>query len=714
MKKILQFFKTHGSVIAASAAVTLTAILTAFRYRASLIRTGQAIKDLGLSIAYYFMAFFDKEIKVSVTEFTDFDILKYLPYNFDELLRRLRDMWGLIFNKQCFATYIIKIAAFANTGALILMLFLPTLLIGAVLFKMVCLTPNQNIHGSKSKALMKFERKTLPWLLRWKERIREFFSTLFGYKRFSIPFVLLWLLNLNILTIAIEAFAYYFYFAMSIDILNLLVQLAKLILDLVIMLSGAPMIFWLCLAYAILCKVRENIGYKRLNVRETANRQFIISQPIVTMFCGTMGTGKTKTLTDVAISTEIILREKAFEKILEIDTKYPNFPWQLFEDQILRMLEAHMIYNLTTIREWMAIRKARYYRTPDKDKPYELFGYQYRTEINDNLTVRDLWDDLTNYACLYFIYIIQSSLLVSNYSVRVDNVINHAGNFPLWQSNLFRSDPRLADSISRHAHILDYDTLRLGQQMLADNPRRGSFEFGVILMSEIGKERGNSITLQEMKRKDEQTNQKNDLFSYAIKMCRHKATIDNYPFVRFLCDEQRPESLGADMRDLLNIVHIREKGEIKLMMPFFFVSEILHGFFYPKWQNFYTEYRYNRGDHCLPVYLMHNAMSAFHNYYIRKYNAFGVAELTVEVERGTQDGERSPEKYFLCSKKIYSNRFSTDCYRGYFEEQLKKTAYGLDDYAEYMDTVATAEELHYQNSYFINDMEKIKDQGEKQ
>lgn len=714
MKKISQFFKKHGYIITASMTVLGSAILTVFRYKTSVLRLWQAIKDLGLSIAYYFLSFIDKQIDVSVTKFPDIDILKYLPYNFDEILRRLREMWNVIFNGECFRAYILNVARFANNSMIYIMLLVPVIMIGVTLFKNKILQPNEEKHWCKTSALMKFERKTLPRLQKAKEILKNFSATLFERKYFSITFILLWIINLNILTIIVELFAYYFYFAMSIDIANLFVQAGKLLLDIVIMLSGAPMIIWIFISYGLICLIRQNIGYKRLNIRETANRQFINSQPIITMFCGSMGTGKTTALTDAAISLEIMLRDKAFEKILEIDSKYPVFPWQLFEDQIVRMIEYHMIYNLTTIRTWMNERKERYYRTPDKDKPYELFGYRYRTEINDCLTVRDIWEDLTNYACLYFIYIIQSSLLVSNYSVRVDNVLSYAGNFPIWRSDIFKARPELADSMSRHAHILDYDILRLGQQMLENNPRQGSFEFGVILMSEIGKERGNTITLQDLKKKDEQTNQKNDLFSYAIKMCRHKATVDNYPFIRFLCDEQRPESLGADMRDLLNIIHIRSKGETNLVMPFFFITEILHDFLYKKWLDFYTQYRYLRGDSCLPVYLIHSLMSAFHNYYVRKYNTFGVAELKIEVERGTQDNEMLQGKYFLCSKKIYSNRFSTDCYRSYFEEQLKQTRFGLDDYPEYIDTIATPEELHYQNSYFINDMEKIKNQDARQ
>lgn len=91
-------------------------------------------------------------------------------------------------------------------------------------------------------------------------------------------------------------------------------------------------------------------------------------------------------------------------------------------------------------------------------------------------------------------------------------------------------------------------------QFIKENPRSDSFEFGVINITEIGKELGNNLELQQIKKNDESTNQKNDLFNSWLKMVRHSATIDNYPFVKIITDEQRPESWGADARDLCEII----------------------------------------------------------------------------------------------------------------------------------------------------------------
>lgn len=160
--------------------------------------------------------------------------------------------------------------------------------------------------------------------------------------------------------------------------------------------------------------------------------------------------------------------------------------------------------------------------------------------------------------------------------MRVDGVLADLGNFPLWNADFFKRDSRLLESYSRHAHILDFDSLRLGRKVIENNVNANNFEFGVVIITEVGKERGNSLELSEKKKKDETTNQKNDLFNSWLKMVRHSATVDNFPFVRVITDEQRPESWGADARDLCEIVHIRESGETCLAMPFFSLAELLY------------------------------------------------------------------------------------------------------------------------------------------
>ena len=70
------------------------------------------------------------------------------------------------------------------------------------------------------------------------------------------------------------------------------------------------------------------------------------------------------------------------------------------------------------------------------------------------------------------------------------------------------------------------------------------------------------------------------------------------------------------------------------------------------------------------------------------------------------DGTPERKKYYVINKKIYSRRFTTDCFSDYFNELARKSNIGLNDYIEYETERASVEELKMQNSYFINALYK--------
>lgn len=277
--------------------------------------------------------------------------------------------------------------------------------------------------------------------------------------------------------------------------------------------------------------------------------------------------------------------------------KFPYFPWINLENAVKHGMRNHYVYNLATCRRTVrhlaaCARAAEVY--PDQRKAIYrhlkkrygysygnfCFGYdaaRYGEWYNDRLKMLHIWEAIETYAQLYFIYVIQSSLTISNYAIRTDSLYADAGNFPRWDMDFFSRDARTLDADSRHSHIIDFDALRLGKKLAANNELADSFEFGVINITEVGKERKNALELRDRGVKAaEGTNQKNDGFNDWLKMIRHSATVDNFPFVKVITDEQRPESWGADARDLCEIVHIRDSGEMRLAMPLFFVEELLY------------------------------------------------------------------------------------------------------------------------------------------
>lgn len=417
-----------------------------------------------------------------------------------------------------------------------------------------------------------------------------------------------------------------------------------------------------------------------------------------------MGKKKTTMLTDMALSEEVILRDTAFKKLLEVDLKFPNFPYINLENEIKCAMQYHQIYSLATCIVWIQKKAFRWRNNCTKARLFDYDYEKYGSTYYDNLNPINIWESLQTYTQLYFIYVMQSSILVSNYSIRVDNILQMQGNFPLWNVDFFSRDNRLKESFSRHAHILDFDMLRLGKKIHQDNVKANAFEFGVVVITEVGKERGNMLDTRELKKSSDDTNQKNDLFISWLKMCRHSSTVDNFPFIKVLMDEQRPESLGADARELCQIIHIRESLPPKLAMPFFFVETLVYDIFFSKFSSYYYDYRFSRGDNGLIMYGFKAAVSKLHNYYTKIHNLYGYSALLLDVEDGTLNKEYTNCTYYLSHKKIYSDRFSTDCFSEYFAEKSLQSRIGINDLKEFASSRATFAELQEEDSYFINDL----------
>ena len=498
----------------------------------------------------------------------------------------------------------------------------------------------------------------------------------------------------------IEFIAYYLYFAVSYNITTLYGQICKLVVDLQVVLKHFP---WWSLGgvgWILFCRWREKLGTGLLRHNEARNCGFIKELPIVTMICGSMGKKKTTAGTDMGLSQTVMLRQEAFSRLQKTDMKFPFFPWICFEDDIKANMESGRVYNLASIKTWIA-EKRKEYDSHHSDKVI-LYGYdgkKYGLYYDDCLKRQYIFEVLETYAKLYFIYVIESSLLVANYSIREDDILLNAGNFPLRSYDFF---PKKPAPHSRYAHILDFDVLRLGKKVIVNNPKAGSFEFGVVVITEVGKERKNNLELTDVKGKSKETNQKNDLFNVWLKMCRHAATVDNYPFIKVITDEQRAESWGADARDLCDILTIVGSGKPKLALPFYTIEDMIACMAFSRFMRLYYDFRYRRGDNTLLVYLLKSVVGWIYKRNERLYNRFGYSVLSIEKERGTQDGKIEKKRYYLADYKIYRDRFSTDCFSDYFNDLALKTKVGLRDYLEYRTSKASVEELKAQNSYFIN------------
>ena len=688
--------------IALSTIITAFFLCIGFAYcTRSYVRLWETLQELWMSLKYYVCEVFEipHSTKVSVTENSDVLFWETIPMpsTSKTFWLKTRVYFRLLITGDNWIDYFVEVLWLIGTVANVLLIVLPIVLLLVMIVKKIYNTPNIK-HNKDTVPLRVFKRISGATYHPIKGCVMAYVDFLRDNPRWKKVWLWIWLVNINFVSIIVAFFAYYLYFAVSFDVLSIYRQVVNLIKDALLVIRHFPWFITTTIAWIIFNRMRESRAFNVLQHHESRNCGFINELPIVTMTCGSMGKKKTTLTTDMALSQTVMFRQEAFRRLQKQDMKFPFFPWICLENDIKKGMDDGSIYNLASIGTWIKELRKRYFE--ETDEPFDLYGYdveRYGFYYDSGLTEEELFDVLETYAKLYFIYVIQSSLLVSNYSIREEDVIRDMGNFPMRTYSFFMPAPEY----TRFAHILDFDVLRLGKKVIENNQRAGSFEFGIVVITEVGKERANNLELKELKKSADETNQKNDMFNAWLKMCRHSATVDNFPFIKVFTDEQRPESWGADARDLADIITVVKSGEQKLALPFFAVENWLYEKTFGWFMDLYYVHRHIRGDNTLLIHALKVVISKIFAHYQRIYNRFGYSVLSVEKERGTQDTKPEKKRYFLANYKIYRQRFSTDCFSDYFNDLAEKSGVGLRDYLEYASVKASVEELKAQNSYFI-------------
>ena len=668
--------------IAVTVIISLAFVALGAVFWQSYVRFAESCRDFGLSVAYYFCELIgiDYSFTPTVTEYSDvlqWEIL--LPSDLEGFTASAGNFFSLLIDGENFAGYWSTVGNVMLVVAKVIAVLLPCVLVLWLVLWRIYRHGNTD-HNRDTVPLRVFKA-----IARWtyqpiKRAVLSYRDYLSEHKAVWICWIILWVFHLNGASIVMGFLAYYFYFVLSFDVGNLYVQVCKLFIDLQVVFRHFPWWSIVTVCWLLFNRWRKKIALNRLRHFEARNCGFINELPIVSMSCGSMGKRKTTLITDMVLSQEVMFRQKALSILQQNDMKFPYFPWIAFEDELRSCMEHGTVYNLASVKTWVALKRSRFIKHGNAE--WQLYGYDYRrygTDFDDALKVSRLFDVLETYAQAYFIYVIQSSLIVANYSIRTDNALIDCGNFPLWLTDFF---PKHRRECSRHAHILDFDVLRLGKKVMENNPKAGSFEFGVVAITEIGKERGNNLELKEVKKGTDEANQKNDLFNSWLKMCRHSATVDSFPFIKVFTDEQRPESWGADARDLCDVIHIVSSGEQRLALPLYTIEEMISEWAFNRFIRLYEDFRFRRGDNTLLVHILKSITAWLWRRNLRIYNRFGYSILKIEKERGTMDGKTENKKYYLMNAKIYAKRFSTDCFSDYFNDMAKKSKTGLMNYIE--------------------------------
>ena len=694
-------------------AIAASLALIPFFFQYAHLRIVESCIDLWNSGKYYISELFDLGWtgEITVNEFTNqpFELPLNLPRTWEEFTANMSGYWSLFFSMDNFSAYLVTVSDVLMVIAKLIMIVTPVFL---VLYVVLALKKPKynNDYGKESKplkAFKRFEKKVYPPVRAWVLDFIEFSSEHSVYIKIL---ALVWVYNFNGISIIISLIAYYLYFIAALKTATIYVQVVKLLMDLSVAINFIPDILWAVIIISALNLIARHIAFNRLYHHERCNRGFLNERGISSTIDGSMGKGKTTIMGDMALSGEVQLRDQALEVILESDYKFPDFPWQNLERFLKKMFARKRIYDVWSCRRVIASMRLKFMCKP---LARNIFGYDYEyygIKYNDNLKLMNVWQAIEDYACAYLIYTRQCALLISNYSIRSDTLFDDLGNFPLIDSDFFKRDSRYIDSFSRHSHILDYDMLRLGKVMVEDNPNKYAFGFGVYVISEIDKERKNANATKHLKPSDPECNQVNDLFNLNLMMSRHAVTIAHRCFLIVLSDLQRFEELGIGTLGLGERISIQKKSEMSPVLPFFstfWLTDLVSGFIINKFEQIYLKYRHDRADSTLTMYLLKKFVAKLVHHRERVNNLFGCSVFTLNVAAGSGEEEGEKKKYYLQSKKIYADRFSTDCLSGIYEARSEFNKIGIDDIKEYGGIMATNVELQKQHSHFQSDITKM-------
>lgn len=693
-------------------------------FQNSLIRIIEAGRDFGLSFAFCF----NPDISPTVNDLSEVGLqdLGLIPQNIDLFIVKLRLYGRTLISGDTILDYALIVANGSfNTLYIISIGLLPAVVF--VFLAWVMLKRKNNDYNQDTKPLKVVKAVSAVTYLPVKRWLYSFFGFIKENGVYWKIWAVIWAFNFNAGAIMLEILAYYLYFIGSADLLHLYVQAYKLLLDLSVVIRFIPVWLWIIIALFIFCKWRDYHSYAALEKLEEKDEEHVQNLPIASLICGPMGTKKTTFLSDIAITANKLFRDTAYKKLFENDMKFPAFPWINLERCVLYGIEHHSIYNLETCSKFINVLKTideRGRKYPNllgafKNGLSRNYGYAYNNMLfdydvdrygviyDDHLELQTLYDVLETYTKLYFIYVISCTLLYANYSIRADGILQSEGNFPLWDIDFFRRDTKLSMQNSRRAHILDFDMCRLGKIVLQDNRFKDSLDFGIIVITEVGKERGNQYTVAAHKLITAElgiaANQDNDLLNVDVKLCRARATVDNIPFVLWLMDEQRAASLGADFKEVCDLVYISSSTDFKITSPLYALDELIYLQAYNIFFKFYSQDRFNKGGNSLLRHTLKCIFNVIYQHHISIFNRFAVSTLSFTVQDGRMEDKAKNGKYPLMKQKIHASVFATDAWAAYYHAKHSQSQYGILDVPEYIGKYATIDEIAQQHSYFDMD-----------
>lgn len=689
-------------------------VATAFHTSSHLL-FAKSFRELIDSIVYYFRSMFSDEPiakeTASVLTFDESITKSVLPIDPEVFGYRFLSTFQIMFNGSFFNdSWNSFLISFSKVANIILLLSLPIIITIVIYYNFIIFVPKESEASEQSKPLRFF----LWFQSNIYYPVKYFFTTLNlearNSKFFFFAFLFIGLYNVNLLSFALTFIAWYLYFIFSIDLLSLWYLLCKLLICISPLLHPLFWPLWIIGVIVLLEYLKIKGAYAKLEDMYAKNDEFVDDLGIITGIYGVPGAGKNLLEVGIATQKERLLRLQAFNQLMEIRNEFPDFPFRDLEEEIEDLKVYNKVFNKIQLQ----------YHFKDKFKNQTvLYGYDIKENKAyhyDNLKVAFIVDELTDYAQLYYIYI--SSLAASTYALRYDKGIELTHAFPGLRYNFFHRDFR-DDEDSEMAKIFDLNLIRLNNQLENSEsspngiftPKEDKnitlFDFGLLTLSEFGKDRGNRYTNQQ--RKDKKVKPSNDGTANCLGVLRHLTTVRHKQYGFIIWDEQKLSAfsgLEAAMAET-NIFISKQNKNQKSALPLWFFESVILEWFSNRYSNLYQKYILMRNDQTLFSYIVSHFSAYFNNLIRNLNNTFGYRKVDLSLSgvnvNGAQE-QRGDDSFFLMNKIVFSNRYQTDCYKGFFDNLKRQAKEGINQFNSFKESAASIQELYETNGYFASEL----------
>ena len=298
----------------------LFVILAVFTFRSSYIRFYESLIDLSNSFQIYLSEIFEFEIQATPTvgDFSSVIDAKILPENISAFKAKFLAWFYLLFNGGNLTLFGNDLGVFFTNLAMIISIAIPVVIVLYFALKKIYGIGN-NKHNKDTIPLKVFKKISNKIYEPIKRFILEFIDYFMGIKWLKTCWIILWVFSFNFATIIIEFIAFYLYFSVTFDFLDIYKQICKLFIDLQVVIKAIPLWGWIIIGLLVFDAIRKSIAVKRLRHREARNCGFINELPIVSIACGSMGKKKTTLITDMALSQEVMFRQKILDLMQKND-----------------------------------------------------------------------------------------------------------------------------------------------------------------------------------------------------------------------------------------------------------------------------------------------------------------------------------------------------------------------------------------------------------